>query len=118
MNVRGYLTILLLILSLSSCSSFKPIPVEPVVEVQFKEVLPPKPILPDADRISLRDIEWVIITPENVDEIFAGLGSNESKVFFAISADGYEKIALNLGDVRALIEQQKAIIEAYEDIWK
>jgi hypothetical protein len=62
-------------------------------------------------------MQWVIITPENVDEVFANIRGNESKVFFAISADGYSKISLNLGDVRSLIEQQKSIIESYEKLW-
>ena len=61
----------------------------------------------------MRDVNWVIITPENVDEKFAAISSGEL-VLFAVTAQGYENLALNLSDVRANIDQYKAIIAVYE----
>ena len=37
------------------------------------------------------------------------------KVFFALTTDNYNKIALNLSDLRAYISQQKSIIILYEN---
>ena len=115
-NVRGYMMVIW-ILTLSSCSLFRSIPVEPIVSITTKEILPPKPIMPEIDRLSLRKVGWVIITPENVDEIFASIKDSESKSFFAFSAEGYDRISLNLGDLRSLVEQQRSIILSYEKLW-
>jgi len=98
-------------LFLASCGTT----VEPVqsVEVRTVEVKPPKPIVPTPDQLALRSFEWVVITPDNIDEVFNGV--KDEKVLFAVTTDGYEAIALNLSDVRALIQQQKEIIAIYEN---
>lgn len=62
-------------------------------------------------------MKWVIITPENVDEKFAAIRSGEL-VLFALTADGYEALGLNLSDIRANIDQYKAIIAVYEKSYK
>jgi hypothetical protein len=36
-------------------------------------------------------------------------------VLFAITADGYEALALNLSDVRSMIQQQQKVIAVYQD---
>lgn len=113
-NVLGCLMAIPL---LSSCAIFDSIGPEPIVKIVTKETLPPKPILPETDLVKMKNVEWVIITPENADEIFSEMKPGESKVLFAITADGYEKVSLNLSDVRALIEQQQAIISTYENLW-
>lgn len=95
-----------------ACSSN---PVAPPAKIitQTEYVTPPKPIVPNADALSLRDVEFVIITPENIDEVFENLKND--KVLFALTADGYENIGLNLSDVRAYMQQQKSIIIMYEN---
>lgn len=105
-SVLGCLT-----LFLASCSTV-PTP-EPVkaIEVVEKEVRPPKPIVPPVDQLRMRDVKFIIITPENVEEVFKEL---DFKVLFAVTPQGYEKMSLNLSDVRALIEQQQTIIGIYE----
>lgn len=65
----------------------------------------------------MRDVNWVIITPENVEEKFAAIRSGEL-VLFALTADGYEALGLNLSDIRANIDQYKAIIAVYEKSYK
>ena len=99
------------LLFLASCGTT----VEPVqsVEVRTVQVKPPKPIVPTPDQLDLRTFEWIVITPDNVDEVFNGIQGE--KVLFAVTAGGYEAIALNLSDVRALIQQQKEIIAIYEN---
>jgi hypothetical protein len=97
-------------------SSTKIEPVKPV-EVRTIEVQKPAPVVPTVDQLRLREVKWVIITPENVDEKFKEIKTGEA-VFFALTTDGYENIALNLSDVRALIDQQKKIIAIYESQYK
>lgn len=72
--------------------------------------------MPAVDTLNLRDVEFIIITPENQEEVFANL--SKDKVLIALTADGYEKLALNISDIRALIQQQKTIIAVYEKQWE
>jgi len=71
--------------------------------------------VPTPDVLDLRDVEFVVVTEENIDEIFAEMKGD--KVFFALTSDNYNKIALNLSDLRAYISQQKSIILLYENVW-
>lgn len=83
---------------------------------QTEYVKPTAPIVPNADPLSLRDVEFIIVTPDNFEEVFANLKGD--KVLFALTSKGYEDIALNLSDVRAYIQQQKRIIILYQNVWK
>lgn len=108
-NALGYMMSLLLI---SGCS----VPnVEPVqsVEVRTVEVSKPAPIVPSVDQLKLREVKWVVLTPDNVDQKFKEI-TNGEMVFFALTKDGYENLSLNLSDVRSNIEQYKRIIAVYK----
>lgn len=100
-------------LSLLSACSTQP-PVEPVtsVEVRTVEVPRPAPIVPNVDQLDLRQVEWVVITPENIDQKFAEIKEGEL-VFFALTRDGYENLVLNLSDIRSNIEQYQRIVAIY-----
>lgn len=102
----------LLIFTVAACS--KPtVEQPPRVETVTIETKRPAPIVPEVDRVNMREVRWHIITPENVDEKFAQIRRGEL-VFFALTAEGYENIALNLSDIRALVQQQQRIIAIYE----
>lgn len=110
-NAVGCLTALVI---LSACS-------EPVKELEITAEPTEKPslVLPQADELNLRDIEWVVITQDNFDEKIKALeNSSASIVFFAVSSEGYENLSLNLNDLRTYIEQQKQIIAAYDSYYK
>lgn len=105
-----------LILSLVSACG-KP----PVQEIQIsaKPVDKPELVLPYADPVKTRDVQWVIITPDNYEEVFNDLAKKgQPIVLFGLTDKGYENLALNLSDIRAFIQQQQAIILAYEGYYK
>lgn len=104
------------IIFLAACGS-SDIPEVKPVEVRTIEVQKPAPVVPTVDQLRLREVEWVIVTPDNIDEKFAEVKNGEV-VLFAVTADGYENIALNLADIRAMIDQQKKIIAIYESQYK
>ena len=60
-------------------------------------------------------MEFIIVTEDNIHEVLADL--KDDKVLFALTAEGYEDIALNLGDIRAYIQQQKQVIYLYRKVW-
>ena len=109
-NVLGCLTILSII---SGCSS---LPKE--IFVSAEPIEKPKLILPKADELDLRDVEWVILVKENWEEQWAKLEkSGEALAFFATTDSGYENLGLNYSDLRAFIQQQEAIIAAYRSYY-
>ena len=48
----------------------------------------------------MREIEFIIVTPENVDQVFEDIKSDDV-VIFGVTDQGYDDIALNLADLRA-----------------
>jgi hypothetical protein len=113
--MKNYL-ILPLVLFLSACGSAQIESVKPI-EVKTIEISRPAPIVPPVDQLRLRPVSWIIITPDNIEEQFAKLQKGEL-VLFAVTADGYQNIALNLSDIRALIEQQNRVIAVYKKQYK
>lgn len=79
----------------------------------------PSLVLPNADEVRMRDVEWIVITPENAEEVFEELrNQGNSVVLFGLTSDGYENLSLNLSDIRAFLQQQQSIIGAYEVYYK
>lgn len=110
-NVLGFGLLLLL----SGCATPQP----KVIEISAKPIDKPQLIVPSADRLNLRDIQWIVITPENVDDVMAKLSASGGKVaVFALTDKGYENLALNINDLRTYITQLQAIIVAYEGYYK
>ena len=83
------------------------------VEIQTVEIKPPRPIVPEVDPLNLREVRWFVVTPENVEEVFNQLQGEA--VLFAVTTEGYESLSLNISDIRAMIEQQNAVIAVYEN---
>lgn len=111
-NVLGYGLALVL---LSGCAA----PMPQRIEVSAKPVAKPELVLPPADQLRMREVEWILITPENFEEKVEEIRkSGRPVVFFALTDKGYENISLNFSDVRAFIQQQRAIIAAYENYYK
>jgi len=66
----------------------------------------------------MRKVEWVILTEKNVEAQFAKLKSSGRAIaFFAITDQGYENLGSNISNIRAYIEQQHAILGAYESYY-
>lgn len=85
------------------------------IEVSAKPVDKPTLTLPNADEVSLRNVEWVLLTPTNFEEKVTEItDQGRPVVFFALTDKGYENLGLNLSDLRAYVQQQQAIIAAYK----
>ena len=111
-NVLGFG---LVITILSGCSSTAP----QRIEVSAKPVDKPELVLPNADQLRMKEVEWVLITPENFEEKVAEIeATGRPVVFFALTDEGYENISMNFSSIRAFIQQQQAIIAAYENYYK
>lgn len=76
-------------------------------------------VLPEVDTFSSREVQWVVVTPENVNNVIRDLEKSDNNiVLFALTDDGYENLSLNMADIIKLIRQQRAIIAAYEQYYE
>lgn len=102
-----------LVLAITGCTTTST-PISPI-EISTTPIDRPSLSIPKADTLRIREIDWKIITEENIEQIFQELKNNgKDPVLFAVTEDGYERLALNLGDVRTFIQQQRTIIASYE----
>ena len=123
MNVRPLLiltTSLLLATNLAGCASFglfgareKPITVSTVP-------LEKTPLaLPDPQPLKSKPIEWVVITPDNADAVWERLAQDDDDVVvFALTADGYQQLAVTIAELRNLISTQRVIIQKYREYYE
>ena len=74
--------------------------------------------LPDVDVIELDDIQFYVVTEQNVEAVFEKLREkNYDPVIFGVTDDGYEMMSVNMAKILQLVQQQKAVIIAYSDYY-
>lgn len=122
MNVRVLLTAITLPLFVSGCASFGNLfggsTVKPV-EIQTKAVERTPLNLKQPEPLKARELEWIVITPENAEAAWKKLrDSNTDVVVFALTDDGYETLALTMAELRNIISQQRAIILKYKEYYE
>ena len=89
------------------------------IEISAKPIEKPQLVLPKADAVNMRKIEWVLLTPDNFqEEVDKFKTTGRPVVFFALTDQGYENLGLNFSDIRALVQQQQAIILAYKNYYE
>ncbi|MDA9992271.1 hypothetical protein N9E03_01165 [bacterium] len=99
---------------LGSCAS-----TPQVVSYKAEPIEKPALVLPDTSVLELRNADWNIITPEELNGIFDKLKKDgEPVVIYALTTEGYSQLALNFADILKLVSQQKAIIEAYKEYYE
>ena len=106
---------LLAVVLLAGCSSNKPQP----IEISAKPIDKPELILPPIEPLRLKDVEWIIITAENAQEVFEQLlKDRKDPMLIGLTDDGYETLALNMSDIMTLIATQKTVIAAYQNYYE
>lgn len=112
-STASVLTLLTLTIALSACST-----TPRTVEYTPQPIERPTLILPPTETLDMKGVDWIVVTPDNANEYFAKMQENgESISFFALTADGYAALGINMAQLLELISQQKAIIVAYEEYY-
>ena len=121
MNVRELLTLTTLPLLLSGCTSFgffDTNDVEPI-EIKTQAVERTRLNLPDPQPLKMRPMEWVVVTPDNIEEVWTQLKeSNTDLVLFGLTDEGYESLAINMSAIRNKMNEQRIIILKYKDYYE
>lgn len=115
MPLRNYLKILkktLLVSSLfllTACASDEKI----IVQTEIIQTEIPTQARPKG--VSLSNVRFYVVTKENLNDFLKNFEKeNDDTVFYAMSVKDYEKMALNIADLRRYINQQDKLILYYE----
>ena len=108
----------LLALFLVGCAGNK-VKSEPKVVIQkvIEKKLPLN--IANPEPLQLEHIEWVIVTRDNIDEVWAQIEANNKGVaLFALRHGDYERLALNIADIRKLIGEYVIILKQYKEYYE
>ena len=108
----------LLALFLVGCAGNK-VKSEPKVVIQkvIEKKLPLN--IADPEPLQLEHIEWVIVTEENIQEVWDEIRANKKGVaLFALRHGDYERLALNIADIRAVIGEYVIILKRYREYYE
>ena len=113
--VRLIVSVLVSGLLLSSCTGLA------VKEIQsYKIEKKREPLnLPLPEPLELQDVEWIIVTKENVDEVMEKVKAEGGDyAVFAITDEGYKKLSTNFADIRNKLYEQNQIILSYKEYYE
>ena len=108
----------LLALFLVGCAGNK---VKPEAKVVIQKVIEKKlPLnIANPEPLQLEHIEWVIVTEENIQEVWDAIrDDNEGVALFALRHGDYERLALNIADIRAVIGEYVIILKRYKEYYE
>ena len=113
-KMKNIILLSLLAVFLTSCGSS-------VQEIQVTTVEVSKtPLnLQNPDPLKLQDVEWIIITKDNANEIFERIKSAGGEyALFAVEDTGYEKLQINFTDIRNKHAEQRQLLLAYREYYE
>lgn len=93
-------------------------PVEPIQVVTVP--LEKTPLaLENPQPLRLKPVNWIVITPQNWEEVFKQMQSKEQNlVLFGLTSDGYQSLSVTIAELRNLINTQRIIIEKYKEYYE
>ena len=69
--------------------------------------------------LSLVDVEWIVVTKDNVDEVMEKVKAEGGDyALFAVTDEGYKKLSLNFADIRNKLYEQQQIILSYKEYYE
>ena len=75
--------------------------------------------LPMPEPLSLVDVEWIVVTKDNVDEVMEKVKAEGGDyALLAVTDEGYKKLSLNFADIRNKLYEQQQIILSYKEYYE
>ena len=75
--------------------------------------------LPMTEPLSLVDVEWIVVTKDNIDEVMEKVKAEGGDyALFAVTDEGYKKLSLNFADIRNKLYEQQQIILSYKEYYE
>ena len=95
--------------------------VKPEAKVVIQKVIEKKlPLhIVNPSPLELDHIEWIIVTEENIDEVWQQIkDDNEGVALFALRHGDYETLAMNIAEIRQLIGEYVVILKQYKKYYE
>jgi|TARA_Y100000052_G_C2917291_1_gene66144 hypothetical protein len=113
-QILSVLTLLTLTIFLTSCGS-----VPKSVTYKAEPIDRPKLVLPETATLNMRNVDFMILTRQNVEEKFKEIEERgDPIVIFGLKAQHYEDLSLNIADILELLSQQESVIVAYREYYE
>lgn len=115
MSVRNLLGIIAISFIFTGCwwNSVEP------VNIKTEEVKRTKLNIKEPSPLEMRNVEFVIITKDNRDEVFKHLNEKgDDEVLIGLTDNNYENLSINLLKIRNHISEQKKIIDLYKNYYE
>tara|TARA_B100000963_G_scaffold353125_1_gene367347 strand:+ start:65 stop:430 length:366 start_codon:yes stop_codon:yes gene_type:complete len=75
--------------------------------------------LPDAKPLELIDVEWIVVTKDNINEVMEKVKAEGGDyALFAVTDEGYKKLSTNFADIRNKLYEQNQIILSYKEYYE
>ena len=75
--------------------------------------------IPNPEPLELIDVEWIIVTPENIDEVMEKVkAEGGDAALFAVTDEGYKKLSLNFADIRNKLYETNQILLSYREYYE
>ena len=69
--------------------------------------------------LEMQNVEWLIVTEENIGEVSQLLKyDKEGVALFALRKGDYERLAINIKEIRALLGEYIVIVDAYKHYYE
>lgn len=112
------LIVVLLSMSLSGCALI-PWLADDSITVNKKAQERSALALPDPQPLKPGNVEWIVVTPENVNQVWARLRAQHADlVLFALTDDGYEALSMDSAATRNFIQQQRELLIRYRQYYE
>jgi len=64
-------------------------------------------------------VEWVVVTPQNIEFILDSLDeSGNEQVLIALTPNDYERLSIDIAELRRYINNQRAILIRYQKYYE
>lgn len=108
-----------MLVTLNACSLFrapeKEVVITPTVVESPKIEAPIIRVVPRPDPIKMKDSDIVVITEANLQEVIDNITTIQGEfVLYAMTAQSFEALALNMEQIKRFIEEQNQVILYYE----
>lgn len=106
------LLLLPVVLLSSGCSTFN---TEPRIQTVTEYVGPNIMIQPRPKPVNMADVKFEVVTEENLEDFIEQFRKDYGEVvFIAMPVRDYERLAINIQDIRRFINQQSQVLVYYE----
>lgn len=99
-------------IAISGCGSVRDL------NVSSEPVEKPNLNLPEPDKLNLRNLNWIVVTPENAKKKLSKASKRGEPILIALTAEDYKDLGLNFSDLKAYIKQLKAVNQSYENYYE